>query len=237
MHFSGKSDIGLVRKTNEDSFISSPPNLFMVADGMGGHNAGDIASKLCTTAVKDHIQSCASNCNWQEALNEALVKANTVVWQKNQENAEYAGMGTTATAIYIEKNIVLWAHVGDTRLYHIRDGNMRQVTTDHSLVSELVEEGKITVEESIQHPNKNILTRAVGTSPDIEVDIGAFDIKSKDVLLLCSDGLTNMVSDEDILKTVTHFAEKVSSTVDDLILQANVAGGHDNITVIIVKCD
>ena len=233
----GKTDIGKVRKTNEDSYIYNPPSIFMIADGMGGHAAGEIASDICTKTVTEYLQNSPQNSNWQEALENAVLSANNIIWQLARAKKEYFGMGTTITAAYIDGGNVFWAHVGDSRLYLIRDKKMRQITEDHSVVWELMKNGAITSTQAQNHSKRNMLTRAVGTEKEVKVDTGIIVWHSDDKLLLCSDGLTNMVSEDEILKII--YSQKqprnVELIVDKLIEQANVSGGSDNITAIIIN--
>lgn len=221
-----KSDIGKIRETNEDSFICSPP-LLVVADGMGGHVAGEVASQLAAETLRKYVLTGADHP--VAMLNKAIDQANTLIYRMAKEKNELSGMGTTVTAAYVDGDVLYWGHVGDSRLYLVRDGELRQVTEDHSLVGELVRSGNISAEEALTHPHRNILTRAVGTSDQVRVDSGLLDLIEGDVVLLCTDGLTNMLSDVEILD-ITLGSE---NAVDALIDRANTAGGLDNITVIV----
>lgn len=229
-----QSDIGMVRKINEDSYVFSPPHLFVVADGMGGHVAGEIASSLGASTIQEHIQKIEQPSNWEQVLKEAIDKANCIVYQMSQNKSECQGMGTTVTAIYADGTEICWSHVGDSRLYLIRDSMLQQITSDHSLVWELVQSGSITSEEALVHPHRNILTRAVGTSDTICVDSGRFSWQPGDSLLLCTDGLTNMLSEEVILRICTQL-DQPQTIVNTLVEQARDAGGYDNITAILVQ--
>lgn len=229
-----QSDIGMVRKTNEDSFVFSPPHLFVVADGMGGHVAGEIASKLGAKTIQEYVQDIAPPYDWEQALKSAVTQANTNIYQMSQARSDCQGMGTTVTAVYIDDTEVYWGHVGDSRLYLIRDNCLHQITSDHSLVWELVQSGSITSSEAQVHPHRNILTRAVGTSDTICVDSGRFPWQPGDSLLLCTDGLTNMLSEEAIL-TMCLTSDNPQSAVNALVEQARQAGGYDNITAILVQ--
>lgn len=224
------TDIGKVRETNEDSFVCQPP-LFVVADGMGGHVAGEIASRLASETVSLHVGAHAGEVNPQTLLSQAITQANLLIHRMAKEKSEYAGMGTTLTAAYVEGPRLYWGHVGDSRLYLLRDGALRQVTEDHSLVGELVRNGSITAEEALVHPHRNILTRAVGTGETIRVDTGSLDLMPGDAMLLCTDGLTNLVTDTDIAASMGMGGAQVP---DALVARANAAGGLDNITVIFV---
>jgi len=230
-----KSDIGRVRESNEDSFLCLSP-LFVVADGMGGHVAGEIASKMATDIIKRCIIKNEYLKDPALALAEAVGDANTEVYRLSQENDQYAGMGTTVTAAYFDDNKIYWCHVGDSRIYLIRDNQLTQITPDHSLVGELVRSGNITPEEALIHPQRNILTRAVGTGETVSSESGIIDCLPGDMLLLCTDGLTNMVREEKILEVI-RIADKDSAlALETLVQLANSAGGVDNITAILVQC-
>lgn len=228
-----KSDIGKVRETNEDSFICKPP-LFVVADGMGGHVAGEVASKTAVDTMVKLINARAGSQDAEFLLEQAINEANGVVFHLAQQNEEYAGMGTTVTAVYIDGAKVYWGHVGDSRLYLFRDDHAFQITQDHSLVGELLRSGGISEAEALTHPKRNILTRAVGTDEYLSIDTGSFDWLKGDRLLLCTDGLTNMVPDAEIFKLIIEGGDDRVKVVDCLIDKANDAGGYDNISVILV---
>lgn len=228
-----KSDVGLVRENNEDSYIFLPPELFIVADGMGGHVAGEIASKMASSLVSQYIQEHKEDAAPDILLTEAIKKANSLICQMSDEKEECRGMGTTLTAAYVKGDTVYFGHVGDSRLYLIHDGNMRQITEDHSLVWELLKSGNITREEANVHPQRNILTRALGTSPEVKIDTGTLFWQPGDILLLCSDGLTNMLSEAQMLALIS--CEPAGKALDNLVEQAKAAGGFDNITVILAQ--
>ncbi len=229
-----QTDIGMVRKTNEDSYAFLPPQLFVVADGMGGHVAGEIASNLGVTTIEEYIKKIAPPADWQQILKDAISKANSIIYQMSQAKSECAGMGTTVTAIYADNTQIHWGHVGDSRLYLIKENQLQQITSDHSLVWELVQSGSITSAEAQVHPHRNILTRAVGTSDTLTVDSGRFSWQPGDSLLLCTDGLTNMLSEETILAICTQSAPP-QTIVNTLVEQAKQAGGYDNITAVLVQ--
>lgn len=231
----GISDIGLVRETNEDSYISEPPHLFVVADGMGGHVAGEIASQLASTTVSHYIQENIGDINLEILLQQAINQANTAVYQLAQSKEEFNGMGTTVTAVYVDDDIVYWGHVGDSRIYLLRNKVLSQITKDHSLVFELVQSGNITKEEAKSHPKRNMLTRAVGTSCLIKIDTGIIRWEPEDILLMCTDGLTNMVSEQDISNLINDPQGDFNSILEKLVIQAKNAGGFDNITTILLK--
>lgn len=230
-----KSDVGLVRETNEDSYEFLPPHLFVVADGMGGHAAGEIASNIAVRSIKEYVtQNFNVDVNPDSILEQAIVQANALVYDMATSKAEYSGMGTTLTAAYVTDTQIYWGHVGDSRIYLLRNNELCQLTSDHSLVWELVQNGKITKDEASFHPQRNMLTRAVGTSSNIKVDTGSTLWNAGDILLLCTDGLTNMVNEQDLcaLSNVQPLNESVTEM---LIEQAKRAGGLDNITVILVR--
>jgi serine/threonine protein phosphatase PrpC len=229
------SDIGLVRETNEDSYICDPPHLFIVADGMGGHVAGEIASKLAISTVNGYIQEHVGKDNLEILLKDAIIQANTSIYQMALSKEEFSGMGTTVTASYIDGDTIYWGHVGDSRMYLLRNGKLNQLTNDHSLVWELVQSGNITRDEAYVHPKRNLLTRAVGTSCLITVDTGFVQWKPGDIVLMCTDGLTNMVSEQNICTLMQRKDCEISSIVEQLVNQAKDAGGFDNITVILLK--
>lgn len=230
-----KSDIGLVRKTNEDSYVCVPPDLFIVADGMGGHEAGEVASSLAVAAIQEHIHKFAGQMDAASLLEQAISQANQIIYQTAQRQTEYSGMGTTVTAMYIQGETVYWGHAGDSRLYLVRHANLQQLTNDHSLVGELLQNGSITPEEAHVHPRRNILTRAVGTADTIQVDCGSFDWVPQDQILLCTDGLTSMVNDREIEQILQENRE-LKDTVELLVEKALLAGGLDNITIILAQC-
>jgi len=229
------SDIGLVRGTNEDSYICEPPHLFVVADGMGGHVAGEIASKLAATTISRYIEENAGVNNYEELLKQAIIQANTSIYQLSQSKEDFNGMGTTVTAVYVDGDTLYWGHVGDSRIYLLRSREFSQITNDHSLVWELVQSGNITRAEAQIHPKRNMLTRAVGTSCLIKIDTGVLIWESGDILLMCTDGLTNMVSEQDIYNLIKDGQGNFQSIVQQLIVQAKKAGGFDNITTILLK--
>ena len=231
--------MGLIRKQNEDSIAVIEPETFVVADGMGGQNAGEVASQMLVNIVKSELQS--NNQNWNdEILAAAILKANEIIYKESQENPEHRGMGTTATILHISEpketqpqittQMAYYAHVGDSRLYKLTGNNLKQITQDHSYVEDLVRRGEISSEEARNHPMKNMLTQAVGAMPEIIIDSGNFKVNQGDVFLLCSDGLTNMVDESEIAKIL----QTTKNPADALIEAALSHGGKDNISVIIV---
>jgi len=231
-----KSDIGLVRQTNEDSYACIPPNLFLVADGMGGHVAGEVASRMAVKAVSDYIQSNLTvGCDQELLLEKAIIQANELIFSLSKSRDDCAGMGTTISIVFLDQSHVYWGHVGDSRIYMIRDNELHQLTNDHSLVWELVQSGNITKAEAHTHPQRNMLTRAVGTSKNIKVDTGTMNWSQGDLLLLCTDGLTNMLNEQEIQQIILADKNDGETVVNILISAANQAGGHDNVTAILLK--
>lgn len=239
-----KSDVGKVRLNNEDAFYF-PQNgsefleLYIVADGMGGHQGGEIASQIAVKEVSSYINSNLSrDCDAQKVksiLESSIVKANSKILSLSSENQGLSGMGTTITIVLFHNECLYIGHVGDSRAYRIRENHIKQLTKDHSLVWQLAEEGRITMEETKTHPMKNVITKALGTDEFVEPDILKFDLKNNDVIILCSDGLTNML-DNDIIKDIVCSLEPEQAALE-LIEQANSEGGEDNITVGIIKAD
>ncbi|MBB5335530.1 Stp1/IreP family PP2C-type Ser/Thr phosphatase [Pectinatus brassicae] len=225
------SNVGLVRANNEDNYICIEPDVFAVADGMGGHAGGEVASKLLIDEVKKSVQGCR-DCN-QVILQQIIQKANNEILAKAADNTALNGMGTTASIIFIDDADVTWAHIGDSRIYLLHDDKLTQITTDHSLVEMWVENGTITQEEAQFHPQKNILTRAVGVNTEIEIDTGRFSCVNKDIILLATDGLTNMVNNDKIKQILLDTG--IENKADCLIGEAVKNGGIDNITAIVVE--
>lgn len=238
MEVSSATSVGRIRPLNEDSYFVSEPDqsgtvLAIVADGMGGHNAGEVASgKAVGIVQKDVLGKCGKNA--KDVLVKAVNDANREIYEMSVNARNLSGMGTTMTACVAEEHNVTAVQVGDSRLYLIRGEKITQITKDHSLVEMLLENGKITKEEARRHPQKNIITRAVGTDKTVEADIYEFRAEAGDVILLCSDGLVNMVEDEEIL-SVINLSETLSDAANKLVAEAETAGGTDNITVILIR--
>ncbi len=240
MNVSAISDIGKVRDINEDNYCiyEKDYKLFIVADGMGGHNAGEVASFLVVNSIKDHITNYVSADMEEQAVKgiifEAFNRANEKVYLYAQENSSCDGMGTTATLALKMDSTLYIGHVGDSRAYIIRDSVIEQITQDHSLVAELVRSGSITEIEANKHPQKNIITRALGTNKNIKVDIFNMDFSYGDILILCTDGLSNFVDKYEIEKTALEFKDS-NDACERLVSMANKRGGYDNITVLVAK--
>lgn len=226
-----ETDIGQVRHANEDAYWVQAP-WFAIADGMGGHSAGEVASRLATEAVKKVAEQ--HNQPWQVAVKQAIHEANEAVWQRARHDAVVAGMGTTLTIMVLQHDECIIGHVGDSRCYMLRDKTLQQLTNDHSVVAELIQTGTLTEKEASIHPQRNMLTRAIGTSPQTNPDIVRTPVQSGDIMLLCTDGLNAVLSDDDIA-SVLQTATSLSAAAEQLIHAANERGGPDNITVIIVE--
>lgn len=225
-----KTDVGRIRKANEDSYLVKEP-LFAVADGMGGHIAGDIAS---ATAVDLISERAAEEMPRTTAELAAIVRgANAAVWEKAQQDPSLRGMGTTCTLALVEDRHIHLAHVGDSRAYLYRNGELTQVTEDHTLVSRMVREGRLEPEEAERHPQRSIITRALGVDADVEVDELSMGIETGDRFLLCSDGLTSMIGSEDLHEVLTTQPDP-NAAADELIARALEAGGEDNVTVVLI---
>lgn len=232
------TDVGQKRKMNQDYVFASAepvgrlPNLFIVADGMGGHNAGDFASKFTVDTLVEAIR-LSSETNPIKLMRRAIEYANASLIKKAQEEEALKGMGTTLVAATIVKNYLYVANVGDSRLYVVGE-DIKQITKDHSLVEEMVRLGEIRKEDAKNHPDKNIITRAIGAK--LNVDIDFFDVKlfEKDIVLICSDGLTNMIEDKNI-KLILKIEEELPEKAKKLVDVANENGGKDNIAVVLVE--
>jgi len=228
------TDTGLQRRANEDSLLARAP-LFVVADGMGGAQAGEVASKIAVESFRSGLPERSSP---EEALAASALAANARIHSLSRENAEHAGMGTTLTAVYVGEQEIAIAHVGDSRAYCLRDGELLRLTDDHSLVDELIREGRLTPEEAEDHPQRSIITRALGPEETVEIDTRSFRARPGDVYLVCSDGLTSMVSEERLTEILSQRAgDRLRDTGEALIAEANRAGGRDNITVILVRLE
>jgi len=226
--YAGASDTGRKRRRNEDAYVIAPP-LFAVADGMGGAQAGEVASKLAAAALKETDPGALSG---PERVTSLIQEANRRVHERSTADPATSGMGTTMTVALVEGGGVTIGHVGDSRAYLVRSGQLEQLTEDHSLVNELLKSGKLSPKEAETHPQRSVITRAVGTDPDVDVDSFTVDAREGDVFLLCSDGLTDMVGDEDILGVVERHHDDLDRAAKSLVSAANRGGGEDNITVI-----
>jgi serine/threonine protein phosphatase PrpC len=222
------TDTGRKRRRNEDAYVCDPP-LFAIADGMGGAQAGEVASRLAAAALKE---SGAQTLGGEQRISDLIQEANRRVYDRSSTDPKTSGMGTTITVALVENGNVAFGHVGDSRAYLIRNGRMEQVTEDHSLVNELMKSGKLSREEAEAHPQRSVITRALGTDPDVDVDTFTIEAKSGDVFLLCSDGLTDMVGEREILELVERYRQDIDAALKSLVKAANRSGGEDNITVV-----
>ena len=235
------TDVGAKRKMNQDFIFSSEnavgnfPNLFLVADGMGGHKAGDYASRVCVEVVVESIKNSKLR-TVVGTLEEAIQTANTRVYVDAMSNSELEGMGTTLVAGVVTDNDTLYvANVGDSRLYMISNREIKQITQDHSLVEEMIRRGELEPSEARFHPNKNIITRAIGTAQTIVVDYFEVPLQSGDKILMCSDGLCNMIDEIEMKYIIESYPNEIDKAVKRLVKRANENGGHDNISTILVQ--
>ena len=229
----GKTDPGRVRRRNEDAFVVDPP-LFAVADGMGGAQAGEVASRLAATAFREYRE--ADELAPEERVQAIIKEANRRIYDRARVDSQVSGMGTTVTAALLTDGRVVIGHVGDSRAYRIRDGRLEQLTEDHSLVADLMRSGRLTPEEAEGHPQRSVITRALGTDPDVDVDTLVIEAEAGDLFLLCSDGLSTMVSDDKVLETVER-AGSLDDAARNLVRAANSGGGEDNVTVVLFRLD
>lgn len=237
MRMGAYSDTGRVRKINEDSYFSYRNESLigaMVADGMGGHTKGEVASKMTTMIVKDHIirkfNPDMDYVELGEMIRCAFIEANAEIYEYSRRIENSKGMGTTASMAFIFKGKLIVVHVGDSRVYTVKNGKIKQITTDHSLVQELISRGRITSADAKNHPQKNVITRAIGTEASIKVDVRIVDYNDETVIV-SSDGLTNLVSDTQIMEIIDE-CEDLQAGVEALVALANKKGGMDNITCI-----
>lgn len=225
-----RTDVGRVREANEDSYFVQAP-LFVVADGMGGHIAGDVASATAVEVVQN--QSARADASDPESLAAIVRDANSAIYEKAAADQTLHGMGTTCTLLMIDGANAQFAHVGDSRAYLLRNGQLRQVTEDHTLVGRMVAEGRLQPEEAEHHPQRSIITRALGVDADIDVDLISLELADDDRILLCSDGLNAMVGAPEIQEVLAHENDP-QKAADQLVERAIAAGGEDNITVVVV---
>jgi serine/threonine protein phosphatase PrpC len=227
-----RSDTGRQRRANEDAYLARPP-LFAVADGMGGAQAGEVASRIAVESFDDRLPAVGTP---EQRLTAAARAANEAIHRLSVADRERAGMGTTLTAVHVGADEVVVAHVGDSRAYRLRDGRLEPLTRDHSLVQALIDEGRLSAQEAANHPQRSIITRALGPEPDVEVEIHTYPARPGDVFLLCSDGLTSML-DEETIERVLLQSGRLAEAGDRLVAAANAAGGRDNITVVLFRLE
>jgi serine/threonine protein phosphatase PrpC len=226
------TDTGRRRIGNEDAYVFKPP-LFAIADGMGGARAGEIAAGLAAAALEELTERPQD----EGALRALIVDANRRIWERSLSDPSTAGMGTTLTAALVDAaaGTVSFGHVGDSRAYRLRDGELEQITTDHSLVAELIASGVLTPEEAARHPQRSAITRALGTEPEVDADVFTVDAEPGDLFLLCSDGLTDMLSEDDIAAAIESVHGAPEAAGQALVAAANARGGEDNITVLLFE--
>ena len=248
LEIASHTDPGMVRSHNEDSIASvADKGLVVLADGMGGYNAGEVASGMATTVLttelrqllEDHAPHEVDPQSGRKAalnmLQQQIAKANTSIYQASQSQPQYAGMGTTLVVALFYDNKVMVAHIGDSRLYRMRGDEFSQVSKDHSLLQEQMDAGMLTKEQAKHSSNKNLVTRALGIDPAVEPEIHEYDALPGDIYLLCSDGLSDMVSDEDIGMTLQALGANLNLAVQQLVQMANDNGGRDNVSAILIK--
>jgi len=235
MEVAALTDKGRVRTENEDSLLVKPEQgVFVVCDGMGGHNAGEVASRLAVQSIGSWLEDSKARVTF-ELLNKAIARANELVWQQGQENPEWREMGTTVTTAVITENQLLVANVGDSCLYLIRDGVIKKITRDHTLAQEMVRDGLIRSDEVKQSGYNHILTRALGVHPALEIDNFEETLISGDKVLICSDGLSDMLSDDEILDILLEHEDNLDGAAAALLEKALAGGGYDNISLILLK--
>lgn len=240
MQIYGKSDKGLLRETNQDAFayevLSENAFFAVVCDGMGGANAGNVASEYAVRVISDYLlrsyKSGMSSAQIENIMRSAVYSANTAVFQAAGKDENLKGMGTTAVLLLIEGNTGYILHIGDSRAYSYSRSILSQLTVDHSVVQNMIDSGEITPDEAKIHPSKNIITRALGVANEVHGDLDFIDLNADDIILLCSDGLSNFVSVEDISQALDEFDENIASKLID---KANAGGGGDNITAVVIK--
>jgi PPM family protein phosphatase len=235
---------GMVRSHNEDSIAADATiGLAVLADGMGGYNAGEVASGIAVELIKVELKKALLEGNsgrldgtaFERLIADHGARANTAIYQAAQSHPQYAGMGTTLVVALWHDNRMSVGHIGDSRLYRLRGGVLEQVTRDHSLLQEQIDSGMITREQARHSQNKNLVTRAVGIDPEVETEVHSYPVQPGDVYLLCSDGLSDMVSDEDIQTTLTSLQSNLPLAAEQLVQQACDNGGRDNVSVILVR--
>jgi protein phosphatase len=227
-----KTDVGRQRHTNEDNFYDQPP-VFAVADGMGGAQAGEVASEM---AISEFVAARDTDAPAEKQLEQLALAANKKIWNMAQSDSRHAGMGTTLTAAMVDGQSVAVGHVGDSRLYLYRDGQIERMTRDHSLVEEFVRQGKLTPEQAEKHPQRSVITRALGPENSVEVDTFRIPAREGDIFLICSDGLSGMVSDADMAAVLAQGGE-LGAMASALVERANDNGGRDNITVVLFRLE
>ncbi len=241
------TDSGMVRSHNEDSLAVEPQiGLAVLADGMGGYNAGEVASGIAVALIREEVMKAlaadassargrASAEHAERILREQSSKANASIYQSAQTQPQYAGMGTTLVAALFSSNLVTVAHIGDSRLYRLRGDSFEQITRDHSLLQEQIDSGMISKEDARHSMNKNLVTRALGVDPEVETEIHSYEVLPGDIYLLCSDGLSDMIPEDEIHSTIATLKANLQLAADQLVQTANDYGGRDNVSVVLVQ--
>lgn len=240
MQIVGKTDVGTIRESNQDAFfydtLSEKAFFAIVCDGMGGANAGNVASDTAVRTISDYLKRSfregMNSMQIENIIRSAIITANSTVFQMAQKDESLLGMGTTVVLLFVDGNTGYVFHIGDSRLYIYTSEGLNQITIDHSIVQNMIDSGKITQDEAKNHPSKNIITRALGVNEEVNADMDIITLSENDIVLLCSDGLTNYVSDEEIAEILGSFDDTVALRLID---KANLGGGGDNITAVAVK--
>ncbi|MBQ2967602.1 MAG: Stp1/IreP family PP2C-type Ser/Thr phosphatase [Clostridia bacterium] len=232
MHIAGRTDVGQVRTHNEDNYCVGA-NFAVVADGMGGHNKGEVASSMVVELLEAAFSKDAFKASAQ-SIKKIIRDVNRAVYKQSLSESTYNGMGTTLVACIWNQNTVYVANIGDSRCYQITDEGILQITKDHTLIQKLLDDGQITKEEALHSPNRHVITKAIGTNKEEEADVAEIQLKENMKVFLCSDGLSNHVSDEKILEIVSQSAD-VDEAVERLVDNANSNGGTDNITAVLIQ--
>lgn len=236
MKWTQVTEVGKVRKQNEDNvLVIGPLGLFAVADGMGGHKAGEVASEMALQVLEQYVRNHVDG-QPEDIMRQGVQQANGLIYETASNNLGQRGMGTTITAALLRGKQLLLAHVGDSRAYLLRKDQIRQLTVDHSLVQALYDEGVITLSQAREHPRRNVLTRALGTSPTVEVDLASLAVEKKDMLLLCTDGLSGLMEEQEIYQ-LCKSTKKLDKIAMALVNMAMDRGGQDNISVVLVEID
>lgn len=236
----GLSDIGKVRETNQDCFkiekLSENTGFAIVCDGMGGAKAGNIASNLAAEVISDYLKrslnASMSSTQIETILRSAVYSANTAVYEASQKNENFKGMGTTVVLMYTDGSCIYIVHVGDSRAYSYNNNKITQITVDHSMVQSMVDNGQLTPDEAKIHPSKNVITRALGVGADVNADLDFVDVYEEQIILLCSDGLSNFATVDEICEQLNNFDDTVAKRLVNI---ANNNGGGDNVTAVVVK--
>lgn len=237
MELFGKSDVGLLRKENQDSYVIGNRNgdfvYAIVCDGMGGANGGAVASKSAVEMMQKRLESADNNSDPKFIISSAIAAANVSVFDKSRKNEALSGMGTTIVAALIKNKVLYLAHAGDSRAYILSDdSNIKPITKDHSVVQELLDNGELSPESAKTFPGRNLITRALGIEPELDFEYTELDLPNKYKILICTDGVTNMIDDDELQSILQNNAEKA---VDDIIELANDRGGTDNITAVVIS--